>query len=178
MLKTIHVFFYFLFFTNARGQAILNQTEVVNYSNTVYHFAVSVPGNWKLYGEIVNDSIHHFAIVDWGLPEIYSDSEQTNIENSISITAYQLPGINSVAELIKHEYLRINPVTTALEIDPSNENARIIYSTAPNGTKYKGKSYYIYLNGIGYVVTFMATPGTYYKNIAVFEQFFGSINFK
>lgn len=178
MLKTIHVFFYFLFFTNARGQAVLNQTEVVNYSNTVYHFAVSVPRNWKLYGEIVNDSIQHFAIVDWGLPEIYSDSEQTNIENSISITAYKLPGINSVAALIKHEYLRINPVTTALEIDPSNENARTIYHTAPNGTKYLGKSYYVYLDNIGYIVTFMATPGTYQKNISVFEQFFGSINFK
>ena len=148
-----------------------------NYVNEAYRFSVTIPDNWKLYGQIKNDTLKHMGIADWGLPKIYSELEKTEIENSISITACQKDDISSVDKLILAEYLRINPTETALEVDKSNPNARLIYTTTPTGLKYQGKSYFVFKNGIGYVVTFMATPGTYDKNIKVFEEFYNGIKF-
>ena len=87
------------------------------YVNEIYRFSATIPDSWKLYVQIKNDTLKHRAIMDWGLPKIYSESEQAEIENSISITAYQKPDINSVDKLILAEYLKINPTETALEVD-------------------------------------------------------------
>ena len=147
------------------------------YANEVYRFSATVPDSWKLYGQIKNDTLKHMAIADWGLPKIYSDLEKSEIENSISIKAYQKPDINSVDKLILAEYLKINPAETALEVDKSNPNARMIYTTTSTGLKYQGKLYFVFKNGIGYVITFMATPGTYDKNIKVFEEFYNNVKY-
>jgi hypothetical protein len=146
------------------------------YTNATYRFSVDVPTGWKLYGQIVDDTLRHKAIADWGLPTVYSDLEQADIENSISISAYKKATIKTVDELIQAEYLRLDPSNTAMEIDSTTANARLIYSTR-NGLKYKGKSYFVFKNGIGYIVNFMATPGTFDKNIAIFERFYKAIRF-
>ncbi len=159
--------------TNTKTQSDISTNTI--YRNEIYHFSVFIPTNWKLYGQIKNDTVNHKAIADWGLPKVYSELEKTEIENSISITAYNQTKITSIESLIASEYFRINPAETALEVDKSNPNSRIIYTTK-NGLEFKGKSYYIYKNGIGYVVTFMATPGTYDKNIQIFEEFYNNIN--
>lgn len=182
-MKTVHLFVLFfcisLIKVSGQGQSNLDLKRVAEkvYINEIYHFSVAVPENWKLYGQILNDTIKHMAIADWGLPKIYSDIEKTDIENSISIRAYKKTEINSVDKLIQFEYLRINPSTTSLEIDKSNVNARKIYITTPMGLKYQGKTYFIFKNGIGYIATFMATPGTYEKNIHLFETFFTNVKY-
>lgn len=56
-----------------------------NYVNEVYRLSVSIPENWRLYGQIKNDTLKHMSIVDWRLPKNYSKVEKTEIENSISI---------------------------------------------------------------------------------------------
>lgn len=159
--------------SKAQSETIAGRT----YSNEVYRFSATIPDSWKLYGQIKNDTLKRMAIADWGLPKIYSDVEKTEIENSISITAYHKPDINSVDKLILSEYLKINPTETTLEVDKSSPNARMIYTTTPTGLKFQGKSYYVFKNGIGYVITFMATPGTYDKNIKVFEEFYNNVKF-
>ncbi|MBK7029179.1 MAG: hypothetical protein IPH45_08175 [Bacteroidales bacterium] len=157
--------------TNSPGNKEKN-----TYTNEKYRFSVLVPETWKLYGQILDDPKHHKAIADWVLPMIYSDIEKTEIENSVSITAYHKPDIGSVQQLIAAEYFRTNPVETALETDSACTNCRIIYHSA-NGHEYKGKSYYVYRNEIGYVITFMATPGTYDKNLKSFEEFYLKIKY-
>ncbi len=147
------------------------------YVNEIYRFSASIPDSWSLYGQIKDDTINHRAIVGWGLPKIYSELEKTEIENSVSITAYHRTNINSVEKLIQSEYLRINPTETAMEIDKTNPNARMIYTTTATGLKYQGKSYFVFKNEIGYVITFMATPGTYDKNIKLFEEFYKKVNY-
>jgi hypothetical protein len=159
--------------SKAQSEAIAGKT----YANEAYRFSATIPDNWKLYGQIINDTLKHMALADWGLPKIYSDLEKAEIENSISITAYQKPNISSVDKLILAEYLKINPTETALEVDKSNPNARMIYTTTPTGLKYQGKSYFVFKNGIGYVITFMATPGTYDKNIKMFEEFYNNVKY-
>ena len=148
-----------------------NQNSEIEYINEHFGFSATVPKDWKLFGQIENDTEEHMAIVDWGLPKTYDDSLKVEIENSISITAYEKKEISSVSELILYEYLRIDPRETALEPIDSDPNARMIYTTTSDSLKYKGKSYYAYKNGIAYVITFMATPGTYNKNIKTFEDF-------
>ncbi len=144
------------------------------YVNNLYRFSVVIPDNWKLYGQVLNDTIRHRAIVDWGIPPIYSEIEKTEIENSISITAYKKDSIRTVDQLIATEYLRLDPTKYSMETDSATENTRIIYATL-NGLNYKGKSYFVFKNGIGYVINFMATPGTFDKNLPVFEKLRTSI---
>ena len=147
-----------------------------DYVNNPYRFSAVIPDAWKLYGQILNDTIRHKAIADWGLPPIYSDIEKTEIENSISITAYKKDNITTVNQLIAAEYLRLDPTKYSMETDSTIKDARIIYATL-NGLKYKGKSYFVFKNGIGYVVNFMATPGTFDKNLPIFEKFRTTIKF-
>jgi hypothetical protein len=145
----------------------------LQYVNAAYNYEVSVPREWKIYGEIKNDSIKNFSIIDWGLPKVYSEIEKIEIENSISIRAYLDNTSKSFQSIIANEYLRIDPTTTALEREEGiDENARIVYFDAPNGTKYKGKTYYLLEKGIAYVITFMATPGTYDINLNKFEEMY------
>jgi hypothetical protein len=153
-----------------------DNSEKNTYKNEKYRFSVIVPESWKLYGQILDDSKQHKAIADWGLPAIYSEREKTDIENSVSITAYHKTDIRSLQELIAAEYFKRNPVETALEVDSTCTNCRIIYHTQ-NGLEYKGKSYFVYKNEIGYVIMFMATPGTYDKNLKPFEAFYLNIKF-
>lgn len=161
---------------HAKTNAQSDNSEKKTYKNEKYRFSVIVPDGWKLYGQILNDSKQHKAIADWGLPVIYSELEKTDIENSVSITAYNKTDIRSVNELIAAEYFKRNPVETALEVDSTCTNCRIIYHTQ-NGLEYKGKSYFVYKNEIGYVIMFMATPGTYDKNLKLFEDFYLSIKY-
>lgn len=168
-------------FLQTSGQTHQSQqtdnSKTKEYKNNIYRFRVDVPDNWKLYGQIIDDTVNHKAIADWGLPVIYSELEKTTIENSISITAYHTAGINSIDQLILAEYLRVDPAKNSIEVDSMNEHSRIIYSTI-NGLNYKGKSYFVFNNDIGYVINFMATPGTFDKNLAVFEKFYKSIKFQ
>jgi hypothetical protein len=177
--KTLTIIFLFLFFATV-GQAQTanpsDNSENNTYKNEKYRFSVIVPDSWKLYGQILDDSKQHKAIADWGLPAIYSELEKTEIENSVSITAYHKTDIHSVQELIAAEYFKSNPVETALEVDSTCTNCRIIYHTQ-NGLEYKGKLYFVFKNEIGYVINFMATPGTYEKNLKSFEDFYLNIKF-
>lgn len=172
MKKTLQLSGVILFFLFQ--PAYLKAQQV--YQNEEYRFSVKIPNNWKLYGQIIDDQVNHRAIADWGLPPIYSELEKTDIENSISITAYKRTDIHSVSELIAAEYLKVDPAKTALEVDGTSTNSRIIYDDR-GGLKYKGKSYFAFSNGISYVITFMATPGTFDKNSPIFESFFRSVKF-
>lgn len=167
-------------FIMTTGQAQIVSQSVISgkstYNNAKYRFSVEIPDTWKLYGQILDDPKEHRAVVDWGLPLLYSELEKTEIENSISITAFHKTTIRSVEDLITAELLKRNPVETSFEVDSTCSNCRIIYYTH-KGLNYKGKVYFEYKNEIGYVITFMATPGTFDKNLQTFEKFYSSITF-
>jgi hypothetical protein len=171
---TLGIFICLIIVLRAFGQT--DTIKSSEYKNATYRFSLKVPGNWKLYGEIPDDKIKHQAIADWGLPPIFSDLEKTDIENSVSITAYKKANIKSVHQLISMEAARTNPATNIMKQDSTSENARIIFRT-DRGLKYKGKSYFIFKNDIGYVINFMATPGTYAKNLPAFEAFYKNVKF-
>lgn len=181
-MKHVHIpiifFLSLLYQTIGQAQTSIqsDNSEKSTYKNEIYRFSVIVPDNWTLYGQILNDSIQHKAITDWGLPAIYSELEKTDIENSVSISAYHKASIRSIQALIAAEYFKRNPVETTFKADSTCSNACIIYHTQ-NGLEYKGKSYFVFNNEIGYVITFMATPGTYSKNLKAFEDFYANIKY-
>ena len=113
---------------------------------------------------------------NWGIPKTYNEIEKSDFKNSVSIRAFKNNSIKNVEDLILNEYLRINQTTTSYEAENGiGKNARIIYFDAPNGTKYQGKTYFKFKNGISYVITLMATPGTYKEDLRKFELFYSTL---
>ena len=45
-----------------------DNSKIKEYRNNIYRFSVDIPGNWKLYGQIINDTVNRKAIADWGAP--------------------------------------------------------------------------------------------------------------
>ena len=63
-----------------------------------------------------------------------------------------------------------------MEPEAGSKNGYIIHYKN-SGLDYKGKSYFVFRDGIGYIVTFMATPGTYDINVPAFELFYKNISY-
>lgn len=151
------------------------------YKNETYRFSATIPRNWRIYGQVIDDTVNQRAIADWALPRTYSELEKADIGNSVSITAYKRDDINSVEKLIQFQHAKYkenNPTDEiALEEDKKNSNARIINITKSNGVKHRGKWHLVYQNNIAYIVAFMATPGTYEKNLPLFEDFYKNVDF-
>lgn len=59
-LINLYLLFSLVILSNAFGQTKDNITH--EYRNDIYKFTVKIPGNWKLYGQIQNDTIHDRAI--------------------------------------------------------------------------------------------------------------------
>jgi len=168
-----------IFFTFAVVVKLLAQTPsaavtVKEYRNYPFKFILSVPDNWKLYLEFGKDSVAHTALADWELPKVYSELEKANIANAISVTAYKQQSIGSVEDLIRIELAKMH---AEAETDKTNPNARIIYPMW-HGLRYKVKLVFVYKNGIGYVINFTATPGTYDINLPTFEEFNKTIRYE
>ncbi|MFA7492777.1 MAG: hypothetical protein WCZ43_04595 [Proteiniphilum sp.] len=172
--------------TQTHGQTAKKQNENKvgkTYKNELFRFSATVPDSWRLYGQIVNDTIHHMAIADWGLPLVYSELEKVEIENSVSIVAYKRKEINSVEELSLFEYARYMGNSNrgdeiVMEVDQVNPDARFLHITKTTGVKFRAKQYLVFKDNTGYVVTFMATPGTYDKNLNAFEEFYKNVRFE
>lgn len=149
----------------------------IKYQNESYGYGGQVPGDWHVYAEIKDDPANKRAIIDWGLPKVYSELEKTSIENAVSITAYKRPNINSIDDLTKLEFERIGHILKSkVQID-SSINPSYIVITVRNGLKYKSKVTFVYKNNIGYVLNFTATPGTYDINLSKFDTFVNDIQF-
>ena len=153
------------------------------YKNEIFRFSAIAPDSWRLYGQLVNDTIHSRAIVDWALPPVYSELEKVEIENSVSIIAYKRKEINSVEILSQFEFERYMLNSNrgdeiVVEVDPVNSDARLFHITKATGVKFQAKLYLVFKDGIAYVVTFTATPGTYDKNLNAFEEFYKKLIFE
>ncbi len=148
------------------------QTE---YKNEKYGFSAQVPSDWKVYGELKDDHVHHRAIIDWGMPKVYSELEKHKIENAVTITAYKREDIKNMDDLIQHEYSRISKTITSHEVLDSL-NSHLVF-TRNMGITYQTKIVFVYKNQIGYVIAFTATPGTYDINLSKFDDFVKTITF-
>lgn len=142
------------------------------FQNDLYGFGGQVPDDWHVYGELKDDFTNKRAIIDWGLPKVYSELEKTSIENSVSITAYKRPSLKTIDDLTKFEFGRVANVLVSKELIDSTS---YIVFTVRNGLKFKSKLTFVFKNEVGYVLNFTATPGTYDINLSKFDNFVKSL---
>jgi hypothetical protein len=147
------------------------------YTNTAYGFSAEVPDNWHIYAEIKNDRFNNRAIIDWGLPEVFSKLEGGNIENAVTITAYRRDDIHNVTDLMHLEFERIKNILVSKEQISTEPYISYLLTTSINGLLYKTKTAFTYTNGIGYIFVFTSTPGTYDINLPQFDTLLRHVRF-
>lgn len=146
------------------------------FKNAAYGYSGEVPAEWKLQAEIKNDAENHKSFIGWSLPKTFSKLEKKSFENTISITAYQNPEIKSIDDLVKWQFEAITDTIDSKK--KSMEMSYLAYTITgtKNGHEYKSKMAFAYKNGIGYVFTFTATPGTFDANLPKFQAFLQSLD--
>lgn len=147
------------------------------YQNEKYGFNVQFPDDWQVYDDIKEDTITHRAIIDWGLPKVYSEIEKTSIENAVTITAYNRSDIKNLEDLEKFEFKRTEKILRSKELIEVKPYQSYIVISNINGLPYKSKVAFAFMHNIGYVLTFTATLGTYEMNLPKFDSFINGINF-
>lgn len=111
------------------------------------------------------------CIVSFALPKVWSDIEERNIENGIALIAYKGDDVSSVDDLIAMERERIADVLISSEDTNTEFGPGFISITQINGLFYKTGVTFIYENGIGYIIAFSSTEGTYDKNLEKYHAF-------
>jgi hypothetical protein len=145
------------------------------YRNDQYGFEGQVPDDWIVYSEITDDLTDKRALIDWGLPKVYSKLEKAEIENAVAITAYKRTDIQNIDDLIKVEFDRVKHMLISKSPVDSIPFQSYVLITSQNGLRYKSQVVFMYKNDIGYVITFTATPGTYDANLSRFKDFLKGI---
>jgi hypothetical protein len=142
----------------------------VKYENPNHNLTAQISKDWKLQEEFENLSMNIF-IVQWILPKIYSEIEKADIANAVSVTCLTDKAIKNVKNLVNYEFSRIGDVLIRKEKLDDKTTSYTLY-TKINGLEYKSKYYFLHKNGVGYIINFTATEGTYGKNLSKFEEFY------
>ncbi|HMR17914.1 MAG TPA: hypothetical protein PKA53_01325 [Sphingobacterium sp.] len=149
------------------------------FENSRFKFQASIPDDWKLHQEIKADSLS-YTIVGWGLPKVYTEMDKHEVENAVSIAAIEHNKIKSLDDVVKAEFNRVKNTAIILnqvKIDSVEHTAYITNSLIKNFS-YVSQQYFIFKNGIGYIITFTATPGTFNINLPKFEDFYKTVVIK
>jgi len=149
----------------------------VSYQNDSYGFEAQVPEDWHVYAEIKDDQANKVALINWGLPKVYSELENASIENAVSVVAYKRSNIKNTDDLINLELERTKDILESKERIQSSSNVAYIMTAVINGLTYKSKVTFVFKNDIGYVITFTATPGTYDMNLGKYDDFRKELTF-
>ena len=154
---------------------LLNATSVFADDVSIDRFGVraTIPRAWKSYGFRASETRF---VQSWGMPKLWSELEKASISNAVSISAYQKGDITSIEDLVAYDKKRIADILESVEEISSDDKQTILRSTTKtNGVTYVTQSCYRYHNGVGYVFSFTATPGTFETNLPKFKTFLDSI---
>lgn len=151
-----------------------SEGDLRTFSRPRFGFVAKVPADWIVCG-VKEDADR--LILDFGLPEVWSEREQQKIENSIAITAYRRPEVRSVADVTAIESERVADILVSRQPVESPLGSAFVVITTIQGLRYKSLSTYHFANGVGYVVTFTATEGTYPLNVGKCLAFIQNLRF-
>jgi len=135
---------------------------------------------WKLQGIQQDGRIKNQSIVVVSLPPVWSDLERKSIENAISVYAKESETIKTL-DLAVEDFLTRNPSaksstpTKVPDADP--KRIKFTYEQSNSGLTYKKQSVVVFHSGISYQIDFIATLGTFEKNLPVFTAFCNTIDF-
>ena len=144
------------------------------YSKPEFGFVAAISDDWRIHAERKEEKKF---IVSFGLPAVWSDLEKQNIENAVSVTVYRDSEIDSLTEVVELEAKRVADILVSRQEVPSNLGKRFVEVTRIRGLEYKSLTTCHFANGLGYVIAFTATRGTYDTNIGKFLSFLAALSF-
>ncbi len=146
------------------------------FENSRFKFKATIPEDWRLHQEIKADSLS-YTMVGWGLPKVYTEMDKHEVENAVAIAAIEHSKIQNLDDVIKAEFNRAKHISIILNQvkTDSVEHTSYITNSLMKNVSYVSKQYFIFKNGIGYIITFTATPGTFNINLPKFEEFYKTL---
>jgi hypothetical protein len=137
-----------------------------------FGFIAHTPDDWKVFGE---QQRGEKMLLDFGLPKVWSDLENQNIENSVYVMAHR--DVKSLEALLAAEERRVAGMVVSREAFPSKAGKAFIAVLKIDGLEYKNLSTYRFENGVGYIIAFNATHGTFDKNLPKYQAFLEQLEF-
>jgi hypothetical protein len=149
-----------------------NAPVSADYINTNFGYTVEIPATWEVFRNM--NSSPDEGHIDWKLPPVKSDSTNSQIRNTVGITSMR--GNGTAKELMKWNIGQMGESVNVME--ENYDDSYVIIRFEQDGSNYMGKSYFVTNNGMGHMITFVSTPGTFEKNLSVYEAFTSRINFE
>ena len=146
--------------------------SAADFARPAFGFVAHTPDDWKVFGERAG---REQLLLDFGLPQVWSDVEKQSIENWVYIQAQR--DVGSLEELISAYQERTAKMVAAIDAVPSNEGKAFVVVSRIDGLEYKTLTTYRFENGIGYVIGFTATHGTFDKNLPKYRAFLEELEF-
>ena len=149
--------------------------DVRAYEKDHWGFTLAVPESWNVYREV--DVPDEFR-VSFGMPKIWSEKENTRIENAVSVSVYRSEMLKTVDDVVRLELARIADILLNKK-EVASENGIVFDSrTRINRLEYVSRTICRHANGLGYVICFTATDGTFSQNLPAFENFVTNASFE
>jgi len=146
--------------------------SAADFARPTFGFVAHAPDDWKVFGERERPGQ---MLLDFGLPEIWSDVEKQNIENSVYIFARR--DVKSMEALISDEDERVAAVGISKEPFPAAAGKAFVRLSKIDGLEYKTLTTFRFENGVGYMIGFTATHGTFDRNLAKYQAFLEKLEF-
>jgi len=134
-----------------------------------------LPKSWNVYREV--DAPDKF-LASFGLPKIWSEKEKTRIENAVAISVYRREGLKSLNDVVRLENARVADILLSRKSVAVENGIAFEERTRINQHEYISRRICRYENGLGYVISFTATDGTFEQNLPVFKSFVTNVSFE
>lgn len=137
-------------------------------------FAVSLeaPAEWEVVREEIEEVQATLAFL---LPPLWSEAEDQEVRNVVSVTAHRRKSIASRQDVVDYERWRIGKVMTSDTEVESPLGEGHVFETRIKGFRYLTFAAMEFREGVGYVVAFTATNGTYDTNLPTFMAFLDTV---
>ena len=157
------------------AQSVKPALNVRAYEREHWGFTLAVPESWNVYLEA--DVPEEFR-VSFGMPKTWCEEAKTHIENAVSVSVYGSETVKTVDDVVRLERARIADILLGRK-EVASENGVVFDSrTRINRLEYVSRTVCRYANGLGYVICFTATDGTFSHNLPAFEEFVTSVSFE
>lgn len=150
------------------------QSASPSFERAEFGWRASVPSTWTMLGELDDDLPNgtlHKTVFE--LPKVWSELEGQAIANAVSVSAIRRH-VASDARSFQFEHSILHPDLPHKLLDG---NPRLGSRGTVNwdGLDYEVQLEYVVLDQMGYVLEFIATPGTFETNYPLFRAFSDSL---
>lgn len=145
-----------------------------HFERSAHGWRAQVPNDWTMLGELDDDLPNgtlHKTVFE--LPKVWSELEGQAIANAVSVSAIRRHVVSD-ARSFQFEHSLLHPDLPHKLLD---NNPRLGARGTVNwdGLDYEVQLEYVVRERIGYVLEFIATPGTFATNYPLFRAFSDSL---